>query len=157
MADIKFARMKYRDAKTLKSDVDAYFERVAEKPAVEVPYGRTTIWRKIPATIPGLACALHVTVTTLSKYMRGEVNFPDSVSESEAEKMIGVLTDARNRIETDIIERGLVGDLDTTVVRQHMAMFGYSKSMDEAGEDANNKVTVIVQGASAEDIKNWAK
>ena len=98
-----------------------------------------------------------MTVTTLAKYMRGEINFPESVSEAEVEKMLGILTDARNRIETDIIERGLVGDLDTTVVRQHMSMFGYSKSMDEAGEDANNKVTVIVQGASADDIKKWAK
>lgn len=157
MAEIKFARMKYTDAKSLRADIDAYFARVEAKPPVEVPYGRATIMRKIPATIPGLACALHVTVTTLAKYMRGEVNFPAKVSDTEAEKMIGILTDARNRIETDIIERGLVGDLDTTVVRQHMAMFGYSKSMDEAGEDANNTVHVILQGASAEDIKNWAK
>ena len=157
MAETKFARMKYKDAKTLKTAIDAYFERVDAKPPVEVPYGRTTIMRKIPATIPGLACALHVTVTTLAKYMRGEINFPDSVDSDDAEKMIGLLTDARNRIETDIIERGLVGDLDTTVVRQHMAMFGYSKSMDEAGDEVNNKVTVVLQGATAEEIAKWAK
>lgn len=157
MAETKFARMKYRDADTLSADIDAYFARIDAKDPVEVPYGRQTIMRKIPATIPGLACALHVTVTTLAKYMRGEVQFPDTVPDKEVEKMIGVLTDARNRIETDIIERGLVGDLDTTVVRQHMAMFGYSKSMDEAGEEANNTVRVILQGASDDEIKKWAK
>lgn len=157
MAEVKFARMKYKTAEALRADVDAYFKRVDKKAPVEVPYGRQTIMRRIPATIPGLAAALHITVTTLSKYMRGEIDFPNGVSEADAEEMICILTDARNRIETDIIERGLVGDLDTTVVRQHMAMFGYSKSMDEAGEDANNKVTVIIQGASAEDAKNWSK
>lgn len=157
MAEVRFAKMKYTDAEKLRSVIDAYFARVDKRAPVEVPYGRNTIMRRIPATIPGLAAALHVTVTTLSKYMRGEIDFPKGVSEEEAEKMLVILTDARNRIETDIIERGLVGDLDTTVVRQHMAMFGYSKSMDEAGEDANNKVTVIIQGASAEDAKNWAK
>ena len=157
MAETRFARMKYTDAKKLKRDVDAYFAEVEEMEPVEVPYGRNTIVRKIPCTIPGLACALHVTVTTLAKYMRGEVNFPNEVSQEEADKMIDVLTDARNRIERRIIERGLVGDLDSTVVRQHMAMFGYSKSMDEAGEDANNTVTVVLKGADDVKVEKWSK
>lgn len=157
MAETRFARMKYTNAKALKRDIDAYFAEVDAMEPVEVPYGRNTIFRKIPWTIPGLACALHVTVTTLSKYMRGEVNFPDSVSQEEADRMIDVLTDARNRIERHIIERGLVGSLDSTVVRQHMAMFGYSKSMDEAGEDANNTVTVVLKGADDVKVEKWSK
>lgn len=157
MAETRFARMKYRDAKTLKKDVDTYFAEIDAMAPVEVPYGRATIWRKIPATIPGLACALHITVTTLAKYMRGEVDFPKGVSAEEVDKMLDILTDARNKIERRIIERGLVGDLDTTVVRQHMAMFGYSKSMDEAGEDANSVVKVVIETKSDAEAEKWSR
>lgn len=158
MAEIKFARMRITNPAALRSACDAYFEMVEARKPLVVQTGKDRYAeRKVPPTMSGLARALGITTTTLAKYLRGEVEFPETVSKKAQAELIQILTDARMRIEDEIITRGLLGDLDNTVVRQHMGMFGYSRSMDEAGEEANSKVMVIFQGATTEEIKNWSK
>lgn len=157
MAEIKFVRMKFRDAKTLRAAVDAYFERVASRPEVAITVGRSVVMRAIPPTPAGLARALGVSTPTMYKYMRGEVQFPDTIKPEVQEEILRIITEARMRIEEEISERALVGSVDNAVSRQILGAFGYNKCMDDSGEEANNKVTVIVQGASADEIARWAK
>ena len=157
MAEIKFARMKFTDPTALKKACDAYFDYIDKKPKRIIPYGKQAVEVEVPPTMAGLARALGITTSTLAKYLRGEVTFPDSVGKKTEAELLRVLTDARMRIEDEIITRGLMRELDNTVVRQHMSMFGYTKSMDEAGEEANNTVKVIIQGASKEEVESWAK
>lgn len=157
MAEIKFARMRITDPTALKEACDKYFAYIDGLPKRSVPYGRQVVERRVPPTMAGLARALGISSATLAKYLRGEVTFPDSVSKKTETELLRILTDARMRIEDEIITGGLMGELDNTIVRQHMSMFGYTKSMDEAGEEANNTVRVIVQGASQSEIESWSK
>ena len=92
-----------------------------------------------------------------AKYLRGEVAFPPDVSEETQKELMRILTNARTYIEDKIITGGMIGELDNTVVRQHMSMFGYGRSMDESGEEANNTVHVIIKGATAEEAEKWAR
>lgn len=157
MADTKFVRMRFTDARALRKAVDAYFEKIESTPAEEVLYGRQLVMRRVPPTPAGLARALGITTSTLGKYLRGEVMFPDSVTKETEEALLHILTDARMRIEDEITTRALMGTIDNAVSRQVMGMLGYNKSMDEAGEEANNTVTVVLQGATADEIAKWAK
>lgn len=157
MAEIKFARMKFTDPKALKDACDAYFAYIDGLPPRTCLSGRIAVERTVPPTPAGLARALGISTATLGKYLRGEVSFPDNVSKKTEAELLRVLTDARMHIEDEITTRALMGELDNAVSRQVMGMLGYNKSMDEAGEEANNKVLVLVQGASNEDIKNWSK
>lgn len=158
MAEIKFARLRITSPAALRSAVESYFTMVEARKPMQVLVGRSNvIERRVPPTMAGLARALGVSTTTLAKYLRGEVEFPSEVSKKTQDELLRILTDARMRIEDEIVTRGLMGDLDNTVVRQHMSMFGYTRSMDESGEEANNTVRVIVQSASDADINNWSK
>lgn len=157
MAEVKFVRMRFTDAKALRKAVDAYFDRVKQRAPEEVAIGRATMMRTFPPTPAGLARALGVSTPTMYKYMRGEVSFPDTVAGKEQEEILRIITEARMRIEEEISERALVGTIDNAIARQILGAFGYNKCMDDTGEEANNKVTVVVQGASAEEIARWAK
>ena len=157
MADVKFVRMRFTDADALRKAIDAYFDRVDKRAPEEVAVGRTSVMRTIPPTPAGLARTLGISTPTMYKYMRGEVQFPDSVASGEQEEILRIITEARMKIEEIISERALVGTIDNAIARQVLGAFGYNKCMDDSGEEANNKTLVIFQGASAEDIKNWTK
>lgn len=157
MAEIKFVRMKITDPDELQSKVDLYFAYIdALKPEV-VQSGRQAIARKVPPTLAGLARVLGISTWTLAKYLRGEVEFPESVSAEDQEKIMQILTAARTKIEDIIVTGGIIGRYDNTVVRQHMSLFGYGRSMDESGEEANHKVTVIIQGATDAQATDWSR
>jgi hypothetical protein len=157
MAEIKFVKMRFRDAGALRAAVEAYFERVASRPEVAIQVGRSVVMRAIPPTPAGLARALGVSTPTMYKYMRGEVQFPDSVKPGVQEEILRIITEARMRIEEEISERALVGSVDNAVSRQILGAFGYNKCMDDSGEEANNKVMVIVKSANDAEIESWAK
>lgn len=157
MADIKFVRMRFTNADELKTACDAYFDRIDNTPPKSVCVRNAVVFREIPYTPAGLARALGISTSTMGKYLRGEVSFPDKMPQKTQDEILKVLTDARMRIEDDITTRALIGEVDNAVARQVMGMLGYNKSMDEAGEEANNKVLVLVQGASKADIENWSK
>jgi len=157
MADIKFVRMKFTNPTALKEACDAYFDAVESAAPREIYARKQIVTIKLPPTPAGLARALGITTSTLGKYLRGEVSFPDNVSKKTEAELLRILTDARMRIENEITTRALIGELDNTVSRQVMGMLGYNKSMDEAGDEANNTVKVILQGATADDIEKWAR
>lgn len=157
MAEIKFVKMRFTDAKALKKCCDAYFERIdAELPHI-VTYGKHEVTRYVPYVPAGLARALGISTQTMGKYLRGEVSFPETMDQKTQMEILHVLTDARNKIEENISTRALMGEIDNAVSRQVLGTLGYNKSLDEAGEEANNTVKVIIQGASKEEVESWAK
>ena len=157
MAETKFVRMRFTDAKALRKAVDAYFDRVKARAPEEVAIGKNIVTRSIPPTPAGLARAIGISTPTMYKYMRGEIQFPDKITSEDQVEIMRIITEARMRIEEEISERALVGSVDNTVAKQILGAFGYNKCMDDSGEEANNKVTVIVQGATADEIARWAK
>lgn len=157
MAETKFVRMRFTDADALRKAVDAYFERVESRPPETFEIRGAVVVRKAPPTPAGLARALGISAPTMYKYMRGEIQFSDKISASDQEEILRIITEARTRIEEEISERALLGSVDNTVAKLILGAFGYNKCMDDSGEEANNRVTVLVQGATAEEIARWAK
>lgn len=157
MAEIKFVRMQITDPEKLKEACNKYFAFIESQPPRMVPHGRQVIQRRVPPTMAGLARVLGISTWTLAKYLRGEVTFPEGVSEETQDELLRILTAARTRIEDIIVTGGMTGELDNTVVRQHMSLFGYGHALDESGEEANNTVRVVITGASQEEAARWAK
>lgn len=157
MADIKFVRMKFTNASALSAACESYFARIDAEPAHEVCVGKNLYTRTVPYTPAGLARALGITTQTMGKYLRGEVQFPESMPKETQDEILKVLTNARMKIEENISTKALLGEIDNTVSRQVLGVLGYNKSLDESGEEANNTVRVIVQGATKADIDSWSK
>lgn len=157
MAEIKFVKMRFTDAKALKKCCDAYFERIDKEPPHVVTYGKHEVTRYVPYVPAGLARDLGISTQTMGKYLRGEVAFPETMDQKTQMEILHVLTDARNKIEENISTKALLGEIDNAVSRQVLGTLGYNKSLDEAGEEANNTVKVIIQGASKEEVESWAK
>lgn len=157
MAEIKFVKMRITDAKALKKCCDDYFAHIDAEPPHVVTYGKHEVVRYVPYTPAGLARALGISTQTLGKYLRGEVAFPETMDQKTQMEILHVLTDARNKIEENISTRALMGEIDNAVSRQVLGTLGYNKSLDEVGEEANNTVRVIVQGASKSEIESWSK
>lgn len=153
----KFVRMRFTNADELAAVCDAYFKRIDEMPEHVVNVGSKILYRKVPYTPAGLARSLGISTQTLGKYLRGEVAFPDKMSDATQSKILHVLTDARMKIEDDISTKALLNEVDNTVAKQVLGVFGYNKCLDDAGEEANNKVLVLVEGASRSQIENWGK
>lgn len=157
MADIKFVRMKITDPEKLRAACDAYFKYIDNLPPELVQCGRQAFSRKVPPTLAGLARCLGISTATLAKYLRGEVQFPKEVSEEDQNKLLEILTAARTKIEDIIVTGGIIGRYDNTVVRQHMSLFGYGKSIDDSGTEVNHEVKVVIVGASSEQAEKWAR
>lgn len=153
----KYARLADMTPQTIRETVDAYFQSVADKPPIEIWIGKNPVMRKRPPTPAGLARALGISTPTLARYLRYEEEFT-GVNEADADAIVRILTDARNRIEEEITERGAVGDLDNVTVRQILKMLGYEKCIDDKPEQADTRtLTVVVQGAGASEAAKWSR
>ena len=157
MAETKFVRMRFTDADELSAACAAYFERIDGLPPKVVHIGNKVVERNVPYTPAGLARALGISTQTLGKYLRGEVQFPEKMSPKTQDAILHILTDARMKIEDDISTKALMNEVDNTVAKQVLGVFGYNKCLDDAGEEANNTVRVIVQGASKSEIESWSR
>lgn len=156
MASVKFVKLRFRDAKLLEKRIEEYFAAVRDADPIEVAVGKNLVSRKVPPTPAGLAHHLGITTQTLGRYMRGEVKF-DGISESEGDEIIRVLTKARMKIESELVGRGLVGDLDNSTVRQALIALGYNKCIDDEEADANATLRIVVEGATQGEVKSWSK
>lgn len=157
MAETKFVRLRFTDAETLQAACAEYFDRIDGMPEHVVNIGNKVISRKVPYTPAGLARHLGISTQTMGKYLRGEVAFPEKMSPKTQNEILHVLTAARMKIEEDISTKALLNEVDNTVAKQVLGVFGYNKCLDDAGEEANNTVRVIVQGATKSDIESWSK
>lgn len=157
MADIKFVRMKFTNAAALQTACETYFARIDALPPREVNVGKNVYTRTVPYTPAGLARELGISTSTMGKYLRGEVQFPEKMPPKTQNDILLVLTAARMKIEEDISTRALLGEIDNAVSRQILGVLGYNKSLDESGAEANNRVEVIVRSASDAEIEGWSK
>ena len=92
----------------------------------------------------GLAVWLGISKVTLYSYIRGEIEGAD-------ERIVSLLSRARDRIEEHVVQAAANGDYDARIAGLVLSGYGYGKPQEE------QTVTVRVQAATPKEVDDWSR
>ena len=118
---------KYTTIEGVQERIEAYFEKCEKGETVTALSKKgepVTYDRKIPMSMAGLAEALEMDRDTLNNYGKGR---HESVDAEISVEIVGAITHARRRIETDNITKGMTGEYESRINSLNLsANYGYS-------------------------------
>nr|DAX12954.1 MAG TPA: DNA packaging protein gp3 [Caudoviricetes sp.] len=133
-----------RDAKAIEKRVQAYFDHCdSTRQERTLKSGDLRIRQEHPSMI-GLAVWLGISKVTLYSYIRGEIEGAD-------ERIVSLLSRARDRIEEHVVQAAANGDYDARIAGLVLSGYGYGKPQEE------QTVTVRVQAATPKEVDDWSR
>ena len=127
--------------------INAYFERCESgKRELVLKSGDVLIKYDEPPTVIGLCCELDIGRTAFYAWLDGE--YMDGYSADEKERILNMLSRARDRIERVTVASASRGDLNPKISAMLLTNMGYEKPQDDRA------VVIKFQGAGADE---WSK
>ena len=141
----------FTDPVDLQQKVDAYFEHCEEsRTERELKNGDIRVRQESPSMI-GLAVWLHCSTDTINSYIRHEDKSSQIPDEDIYNNISATLSRARDRCAASLAQRATDGDCDSRTAALLLNSYGVVPKAE-----VNARTTIVIEGASAADVDEWA-
>ena len=135
----------------LERRIAAYFDHIESgKRELELKSGDVLIKYDEPPTVIGLCCELDISRQAFYQWLDGE--YMEGYSTDEKERILYMLSRARDRIERATVTSASRGDLNPKISAMLLTNMGYERPQDE------RQIVVKVEGANSNTAAaEWSK
>ena len=142
---------KFTDPVDLREKIEAYFQHCEDsRTERELKNGDIRIRQETPSMI-GLATWLQCSPDTLYSYINGEDKSKQIADQEIYNTISGTLARARDRCAAALAQRAVDGDCDSRTAALLLGSYGIVQKSEVA-----TKATVVIEGATAADVEDWA-